>query len=85
MKKKGGGSKKEIDPNFGTCKKKLKMKFLYLPPPLNFIFKPGVMLNLFEKNFLKLFEKEWGQLAHLALFDANIQRSWASFWAAVCV
>ena len=36
--KEGGVSKKEIDPNFGTCKKKLKMKFLYLPP-LNFIFK----------------------------------------------
>ena len=45
MKKKGGGSKKEIDPNFGTCKKKLKMKFLYLPPPPNFIFKPGVMVK----------------------------------------
>ena len=40
--KQGGGSKKEIDPNFWTCKKKLKMKFLYLPPPpLNFFFKPG--------------------------------------------
>ena len=37
-----GASKKEIDPIFWTCKKKLKMKFLYLPP-LNFFFKPGVM------------------------------------------
>ena len=39
---KQGGGKKEIDPNFWTCKKKLKMKFLYLPP-LNFFFKPGVI------------------------------------------